>query len=45
MYFSNLKVLNLNFNHITELVYVPENLEELYLAGNQVDTINLAGPI
>ena len=39
--FENLKVLNLSFNSITKIEFLPPNLEELYLNGNQVIEVAL----
>lgn len=37
--FSCLKVLNLSFNIIKKIEFLPPSLEELYLNGNEVDEI------
>eukprot|EP00349_Pseudokeronopsis_sp_Brazil_P003516 CAMPEP_0202972008 /NCGR_PEP_ID=MMETSP1396-20130829/32529_1 /ASSEMBLY_ACC=CAM_ASM_000872 /TAXON_ID= /ORGANISM="Pseudokeronopsis sp., Strain Brazil" /LENGTH=158 /DNA_ID=CAMNT_0049701977 /DNA_START=60 /DNA_END=536 /DNA_ORIENTATION=+ len=37
---THLQVLNLSFNKIGSLNYVPKNLRELYLAGNQIERID-----
>jgi Leucine-rich repeat (LRR) protein len=39
--FENLKVLNLSFNSITRIEFLPPNLEELYLNGNMVNEVAL----
>jgi Leucine-rich repeat (LRR) protein len=39
--FENLKVLNLSFNCITRIEFLPPNLEELYLNGNAVNEVAL----
>lgn len=39
--FKHLRVLNLSFNNLTELCYVPESLEELYLSGNQIRRVRI----
>lgn len=39
--FNQLKVLNLSFNNITKIEFLPPNLEELYLNGNQVNEVAL----
>jgi Leucine-rich repeat (LRR) protein len=36
---NNLVVLNLSFNKLTSLEYVPKTLKELYLTGNQISNI------
>lgn len=45
MMFSNLRVLNLSHNMISELRWVPQNLEELYLTGNRISSVALQGGI
>ena len=35
--FENLKVLNLSFNNISKIEFLPPNLEELYLNGNSIN--------
>jgi hypothetical protein len=39
--FDNLKVLNLSFNSITKIEFLPPNLEELYLNGNEINEVAL----
>ena len=39
--FDQLKVLNLSFNNIIKIEFLPPNLEELYLNGNQVNEVAL----
>lgn len=39
--FENLKVLNLSFNCITKIEFLPPNLEELYLNGNEINEVAL----
>jgi Leucine-rich repeat (LRR) protein len=39
--FHNLKVLNLSFNKIQKLEYIPPNLEELYVNGNAINEIGI----
>lgn len=39
--FQNLKVLNLSFNCISKIEFIPPNLEELYLNGNQINEVSL----
>ena len=39
--FTQLKVLNLSFNNIAKIEFLPPNLEELYLNGNQVNEVAL----
>ena len=39
--FEKLKVLNLSFNSIAKIEYLPANLEELYLNGNIVNEIGI----
>ena len=40
--FSNLKVLNLSFNSIQKIEFLPPNLEELYLNGNLINEVGLS---
>lgn len=40
--FSNLKVLNLSFNSIQKIEFLPQNLEELYLNGNLINEVGLS---
>mmetsp|Transcript_17877 Transcript_17877/g.30378 ORF Transcript_17877/g.30378 Transcript_17877/m.30378 type:complete len:188 (+) Transcript_17877:19-582(+) len=40
--FQHLKVLNLSFNQIERIEFLPPNLEELYLNGNQVSEVALS---
>lgn len=40
--FDNLKVLNLSFNSIQKIEFLPPNLEELYLNGNEVNEVALS---
>ena len=40
--FTSLKVLNLSFNQISRVEFLPPNLEELYLNGNEVNEISLS---
>jgi len=39
--FTQLKVLNFSFNNISKIEFLPPNLEELYLNGNQVNEVAL----
>jgi len=39
--FTSLKVLNLSFNSISRIEFIPPNLEELYLNGNQINEVAL----
>ena len=39
--FSQLKVLNLSFNNIKRIEFLPPNLQELYLNGNEVDEVGI----
>ena len=39
--FTSLKVLNLSFNNISKIEFIPPNLEELYLNGNQINEVAL----
>lgn len=39
--FNQLKVLNLSFNNITKIEFLPPNLEELYMNGNEVNEVAL----
>ena len=39
--FTSLKVLNLSFNQISRVEFLPPNLEELYLNGNEINEIQL----
>ena len=39
--FQNLKVLNLSFNKIQKLEFIPPNLEELYVNGNAINEIGI----
>jgi len=39
--FDNLKSLNLSFNMISKVEYLPPNIEELYMNGNCIDEIRL----
>lgn len=40
--FQNLKVINLSFNNISKLEFLPCSLEELYLNGNHINEISLS---
>lgn len=37
---TNLVVLNLSFNKITTIEFLPKTLKELYLTGNQITNVN-----
>ena len=40
--FTKLKVLNLSFNSIRKIEFIPPNLEELYLNGNEINEVALS---
>lgn len=40
--FQNMKVLNLSFNNITRIEFLPPGLEELYLNGNQINEVAIS---
>ena len=40
--FQNLTVINLSFNNIQKIEFLPPNLEELYLNGNQINEVSLS---
>mgnify|MGYP000916154638 CR=1 FL=1 len=39
--FSQLKVLNLSFNNIKRIEFLPPNLQELFLNGNEIDEVGI----
>lgn len=40
--FQNLKVINLSFNNIQKIEFLPPSLEELYLNGNRINEVSLS---
>jgi Leucine-rich repeat (LRR) protein len=40
--FANLQILNLSFNHLESIMFLPPNLQELHVASNSIRLIKVA---